>query len=298
MDVIQARERDLGDFTVRRILPYGNIPMVGPFIFFDHMGPADFQPGHGIDVRPHPHINLATITYLFEGAIQHRDSLGSNQLIEPGAVNWMIAGKGIVHSERTPLSQRQLSARIHGIQCWIALPEQVEDMMPSFNHYESISLPNFEIGRTQFKLLLGRMGKHESPVETYSDLFYLEIKMPKDELITLPGNDRELAVYIVQGSIAAQQQVMSPYSMIVGHKKKELVIKALEDSHLMLLGGKPIGKRHIYWNFVSSSEEKIDQAKKDWASGPRPGSRFSPIAGDDQDYIPLPDEVQPQGTIM
>lgn len=299
--VITARERDLGGFTVRRILPYSHC-MIGPFIFFDHMGPALFDKGRGVDVRPHPHINLATVTYLFEGQIRHRDSLGSDQLIEPGAINWMIAGHGIVHSERTPDDVRQAGGNLDGIQCWIALPDEYEEIAPSFTHHPADTLPEFEMNQVKLKLLLGKAFDRESPVKILSDLFYLQAIFPKGSHLVFPGDHRELAAYVANGKVIINQHEVNPYEMAVGEAGKQLEITALEDTNLMFLGGKPVGERFIYWNFVSSSQEKIKKAKSQWVNGPgEPGSRFPKINGDDQEFIPLPEEKKdenPKGTIM
>lgn len=300
--VITARERDLGGFSVRRILPYATHPMVGPFIFFDHMGPANFSAGQGIDVRPHPHINLATVTYLFEGQICHRDSLGSIQLIEPGAINWMIAGHGIVHSERTPENLRQTGSRLSGIQCWVAMPEEYEEMAPNFTHYSAESLPKFQINDVELQLLLGNAFEHTSPVKVQSDLFYIHAKFPKQTKLIISAKDCESAAYIAEGRVQINGQEINQFSMAIGHPGENLEVEAFQNSQLMLLGGKPLGKRYIYWNFVSSTEQKIEKAKSDWQNGPgETGSRFPKIPSDDQEYIPLPDEVKdknPKGTIM
>lgn len=300
--IIPARERDLGGFHVHRVLPYATHRMVGPFIFFDHMGPATFSINEGIDVRPHPHINLATVSYLFEGKIRHRDSLGSDQLIEPGAINWMSAGHGIVHSERTPEDLRLSGSRLNGIQCWVALPEEFEETPPSFTHYPANTLPEFKIDNIQLKLLLGTALAQQSPVKVYSDLFYLYVKLPKGSKMTFPLEGREGAAYIVNGCVHVNEKQIDQYAMAVGKKCGSLVLYALEDSEVMLLGGKPVGKRYIYWNFVSSSQEKIEKAKSDWAQGPgNPDSRFPKIPHDDSEFIPLPDEQpheNPKGTVM
>jgi redox-sensitive bicupin YhaK (pirin superfamily) len=300
--IITARERDLGGFHVRRVLPYATHRMVGPFIFFDHMGPATFLSNQGVDVRPHPHINLATVTYLFEGKIRHRDSLGSDQLIEPGAINWMVAGHGIVHSERTPEDLRRSGSRLSGIQCWIALPDEFEEIAPSFTHYAANTLPEFTMDNIQLKLLLGTAFNHQSPVKVYSDLFYLYAKLPKGSKMTFPLREREGAVYIVEGSIRVNGKIIDQYAMAVGKQCGNLELEALEESKIMLLGGASIGKRYIYWNFVSSSEEKIKQAKTDWLPGPGATDRFPEIPTDNMEFIPLPDEgptqENPRGTIM
>jgi len=298
--VITARERDLGGFHVRRVLPYATHKMVGPFIFFDHLGPADFSINEGIDVRPHPHIHLATVTYLFEGKIRHRDSLGSDQLIEAGAINWMTAGHGIVHSERTPEDLRRTGSRISGIQCWVALPEEFEEIPPSFNHYPAQSLPEFTIGDVQLKLLLGKAFNQQSPVKVHSDLFYLYVTLPKGSKLTFPLEGREGAVYVVEGSLQVNEKQIDQYAMAVGRKCGNLEIEAREDAKAMLLGGLSIGKRYIYWNFVASSQEKIEQAKLDWLHGPggEPTNRFPKIPHDDREFIPLPDEGPAKGSVM
>jgi hypothetical protein len=298
--VISPREKDLGGFTVRRILPYASHRMVGPFIFFDHMGPAEFEPGNGMTVRPHPHIGLATVTYLFEGKVHHRDSLGSSQHIEPGDINWMTAGRGIVHSERTPKELLNLSHRMHGIQLWVALPEEVEDIEPSFVHHPSKTLPEFSVGKTQVKLLLGEIFNKISPVKVLSDLFYFEAKIPKGEVFEFSSSGREAAVYPVTGKIKIEDSEIECCTMAVAKTGSNIEVKALEDSKVMFLGGSPVGERFIYWNFVSSSREKIDEAKKDWKPGPRDESRrFKKIPDDKNEFIPLPEEVPPpKGTIM
>lgn len=297
--VIPSREKDLGGFSVRRVLPYARHRMVGPFIFFDHMGPTEFPAGRGMDVRPHPHIHLSTVTYLFEGKIHHRDMLGSDQIIEPGAVNWMTAGRGIVHSERTPKDLRNSGGNLHGIQCWVALPEEFEDIAPSFEHHDSNSLPQFELNGVRLKLLLGAAFGKKSPVSIYSDLFYLEVLMTKGARLHLPCDGREGAIYLVSGQVNVGELKLEACSMAVGRVGEDLIIEAMEESRLMLLGGKPIGKRFIYWNFVSSKQENLEKAKMEWAKGPGGrGDRFIKIQGDDSEFIPLPSEPNPPGTAL
>lgn len=297
--IISARERDLGGFSVRRILPYATHRMVGPFIFFDHIGPAVFPPGRGLSVRPHPHIHLATVTYLFSGKIQHRDSLGSDQLIEPGAINWMTAGRGIVHSERSPHDLYLNGSDLSGIQCWVALPEQYENIEPSFTHHPAQTLPSFKQDDVECTLLLGTLFEQASPVPVHSDLFYCKAEFPVGSKLTIPLLQREAAVYVVSGKLRINDIAVDPCSMWVHQEGDELTIEALEASVVMLLGGMSIGARHIYWNFVSSSQDAIEQAKEDWSKGPGT-SRFPQIPGDDQDYIPLPEEPgkHPPGNIM
>ncbi len=301
--IITSRDRDLGGFHVRRVLPYATHKMVGPFIFFDHMGPAAFGVNEGVNVRPHPHVHLATVTYLFEGKILHRDSLGSVQLIEPGAINWMTAGHGIVHSERTPDDLRQTGSALSGIQCWVALPEEYENTSPSFTHYPQDVLPEFKIGECSLKLLLGSAFNHNSPVNVHSEIFYVDIKMPKGSQLSFPLEGREGAIYVVKGKVNVNEKIIYQYAMAVGRKCGTLAIDALEDTQIMLLGGASLGKRYIYWNFVSSSQQNIEQAKLAWQSGPGDAdSRFPHVPGDDKDYIPLPDDQptqeHPKGTVM
>lgn len=297
--IIRSRERDLGGFTVRRILPYATHRMVGPFVFFDHMGPATFPPGKGMDVRPHPHIGLATVTYLFEGKILHRDSLGTSQVIEPGAVNWMTAGRGIVHSERSPDDVRKSGTRMNGIQLWVALPKEHEETAPEFTHHPSNTLPEFEMNGVQIKLLLGSAFDRKSPAPIHSDLYYMEAKFKAGAELTIPASDRESAVYVVNGSVEAEDSALGGQEMAVGKIGKPLRIKASEASHIMILGGKPLeGDRYIFWNFVSSSKEKLEAAKAEWRKGPgSAGSQFPRIPGDDNEFIPLPDEPK-KGTIL
>lgn len=296
--VIPSREKDLGGFSVRRILPYASRRMVGPFIFFDHMGPAEFAPGEGMTVRPHPHIHLATVTYLFEGKIHHRDSLGSDQLIEPGAINWMTAGHGIVHSERTPEKLKESGSRLSGIQCWVALPEEFEESQPSFRHHPAESLPEFEINGVKLKLLLGSAFNHRSPVKIHSDLFYVDVFLPKGSRLELPCDGREGAVYLVSGKIEVGDLSLDQFTMAVGQVGEPLIVKADVDSRCMLLGGKAMGERFIYWNFVSSSKNNLEKAKEAWAKGPGNSSRFPLVPGDEQEFIPLPIEKNPPGTAL
>lgn len=298
--IITSRERDLGGFTVRRILPYASHRMVGPFIFFDHMGPAEFKPGQGMDVRPHPHINLATVTYLFEGTIRHRDSLGSDQLIEPGAINWMTAGRGIVHSERTPDEKRKTGMKVNGIQLWVALPAEHEETDPSFTHYPKDVLPEFTYDKSFVKLLVGNLFGQSSPVKIHSDLFYAEARIKKGETFNFEVNGRESAAYVVDGAVSADGQIASAFGMIVAKGTSNLLLTAIEDSKVMLLGGSSLGTRNIFWNFVSSSEERIEEGKREWLKGPGNSPRFGSIPGDDQEFIPLPQShpTNPKGTIM
>ncbi|MGZ3668858.1 MAG: pirin family protein [Bdellovibrionota bacterium] len=283
--LIQSRERDLGGFSVRRLIPHSSRRMVGPFVFFDHMGPADFPPGQGINVRPHPHIHLATVTYLFEGAVRHRDSLGSDPRIEPGAINWMTAGRGVVHSERAASAA---GGRLHGIQLWVALPKEKENIDPSFTHHPAETLPSFTVGRAKVKVMLGSAFGRNSPVPLLSDLFYVDITLPRGETIEFDPSGRELALYPVSGRVSSGKQTLEPYTFAVA-SPGSLTITAETDAHFVLLGGVSLGKRFIDWNFVSSEEQNITQAKADWAGGPG-SARFPKVPGDDQEFIPLPSD--------
>ena len=283
---ITPREKDLGGFSVRRVLPYAKRRMVGPFIFLDHMGPADFAAGQGMDVRPHPHIGLATVTYLFEGEIFHRDSIGSAQEILPGAVNWMTSGHGITHSERTGAEVRKIARRAHGLQSWVALPKECEEMAPEFHHHASDSLPLWDIGGVQLKLVAGQAYGYEAPVKIYSPLCYVEAKMPAGSVLTLPDEYHERALYLINGSLRIGDSIIAPQTMPIFTSGDIITIEALAPSHLMLLGGDPLSEpRFIEWNFVSSSKERLEQAKADWKAG-----KFAKVPGDDREFIPLPEE--------
>ena len=279
---IRPRERDLGEFTVRRVLPAAQRRMVGPFVFFDHMGPAEFPPGKGIAVRPHPHIGLATITYLFEGQIMHRDDLGYVQPIEAGAVNLMTAGRGITHSERAGDDLDETS-RLHGIQSWMALPDNEEEREPSFTHYAAAELPELEVDGCTVRIIMGDFLGKSSPVTTYSDTLYLECVVPADRQITIPGLGSDLAAYVVSGEVTVSGEAASDGVMLVAKPGASLDIHANQDSRIMIIGGEPVGERHVWWNFVSSSRERIEKAKDDWREG-----RFGKVPGDDE-FIPLPD---------
>lgn len=281
---IEPREKDLGGFTVRRLLPYAKRRMVGPFIFLDHMGPAQFTAGHGIDVRPHPHIGLSTVTYLFDGEIHHRDTLGYDETITPGAVNWMTAGRGIAHSERTTADDQGRPHALHGIQSWVALPTSYEAIAPEFHHHAAATLPEFTLPGAQLKLIAGRAYGHEAPVATHSALFYLEVKLEAGAQLTLPADYRERALYLVSGRLRIGGATITPLSMPIFHPGDSVTLEALEPAHLMLLGGEPFTEqRFIWWNFVASSQEAIEQAKIDWETG-----KFGTIPGDDKEFIPLP----------
>ncbi|HJQ71410.1 MAG TPA: pirin family protein [Blastocatellia bacterium] len=287
--IIITRTRDLvGGFKVRRALPSAKRRMVGPFIFLDQMGPEVLRSGSGLDVAPHPHIGLATVTYLFEGELLHRDSLGNVQPIRPGEVNWMTAGSGIAHSERTPPEMRRADSNLFGIQSWVALPERNEEANPSFRHHEANDLPVIEGEGKRVRLIAGALYGSRSHVETLSDMFYADVTLKGDAVIPMPTEYEERAVYIVEGSVVVvpdgesfgegQLLVLKPGAAV------SLRATGLATARFMLLGGEPMdGPRHIWWNFVSSSRERIEQAKEDWKSG-----RFAPVP-DESEFIPLPE---------
>ncbi len=280
--VIEAKARDLGGFSVRRVLPSPQRRMVGPFVFFDHMGLAEFPPGEGIQVRPHPHIGLATVTYLFEGEIMHRDSLGFVQPIQAGAVNLMTAGRGIVHSERAG-SDLETTSRLHGIQSWMALPTDQEETAPEFVHYPANDLPELEQDGLQVRVIIGEAYGVRSPVKSYSPMLYLECRAKQGSTMTLPDSYDEQAVYVVSGEIAIDGQRLASGVMGVMSPGRKSQITANTDCRAMVIGGAPVGPRHIWWNFVSSSRERIERAKLDWQH-----KRFAMVAGDSE-FIPLPD---------
>jgi redox-sensitive bicupin YhaK (pirin superfamily) len=282
--VIIPRVRDLGDFSVRRALPAAQRQRVGPFIFFDQFGPTILEQGHAVDVRPHPHIGLSTLTWLFEGEIQHKDSLGSDLTIRPGEVNWMTAGSGIVHSERSPASQRNGGAALGGTQVWLALPLEKEEMAPAFYHYNTSEIPALDDTGIKLALVAGNAFGKRSPVHTESETFYADLRLAAGKRFVIPLDIEERAIYVIQGSIKIDNSTIEDGVMVVLQPGKEIPFTALRDTHCVLLGGAALeGPRHLYWNFVSSSNERIEQAKNDWRNG-----RFAAVAGDEE-FIPLPD---------
>ncbi|RJF96082.1 pirin family protein [Noviherbaspirillum saxi] len=287
--LVKPHLKDLGDgFKVRRLLPSHPHKMVGPFIFFDHMGPAAFAPGTGLDVRPHPHIGLATVTYLFEGAILHRDSLGTIQEIRPGDVNWMTAGSGIAHSERSPDPLRESGGTLQGIQIWVALPKSHENTAPAFEHHPAASLPQVEFPGVSLRLVAGRAFGHTAPATTFSDMFYAAVEMKAGARLSLPAEYPQRAVYLVDGSIRINGAELAEKHMAVLTDAQETTIEADTQTRLMLLGGQPMdGDRFIWWNFVSSSKEAIQQAKERWRA-----QEFGQVP-DETEWIPLPDEPKP-----
>ena len=280
--IIRPERKDLGDFSVARALPASERRMVGPFIFFDHMGPAELPPGKGIQVRPHPHIGIAAITYLFEGVVVHRDSLGYCQTIEPGAVNLMIAGRGIVHSERAG-DDFDRHSRLHGIQCWLALPDGDLECDPGFTHYPAESIPGIDVEEARIRLIAGRAFGEESPVTSLVSTLYLEADIPADGHLVVPATVPELAAYVVSGSIASNGCNLEQGAMGVARAGSDLELVAREDARVMVLGGEPVGHRELWWNFVAPDFDRIEQAKLDWREG-----RFAGIDGDDE-FIPLPE---------
>ncbi len=284
--VIVPRTRDLGDgFEVRRVLPAADRRMVGPFIFFDQMGPLDMKPGRGFDVRPHPHIGLATVTYLFEGEIFHRDSVGSALAIQPGAVNWMTAGRGIVHSERSAPETRARGGRMFGIQSWLALPKRHEETGPGFAHHPMASLPAVEGEGVTARLIAGALFGAKAPVKTLSDMFYADVTLQTGARTVLPAGHEERAAYVVEGELQVDGKAYGAGQLLVFKPGAAVTLMAGEvAARIMLLGGEPMdGPRHIWWNFVSSSKDRIEQAKEDWRAG-----RFPPVPGE-SDFISLPE---------
>jgi hypothetical protein len=284
--MIPARRKDLGGFEVGRILPWTKRRMVGPFIFFDHMGPVDFPPNvpRKTDVRPHPHIGLSTITYLYQGEIVHRDSAGYHQTIRPGEVNWMTAGSGISHSERFD-TIRATGGNLHGIQAWVALPEALEETSPSFVHFDAAQLPSHQERGVSIKVIAGEAFGLKSPVSTLSPLFYAHLDLDAGSTAEMCGGYSERAIYVAHGRVQIEGEQYEAGQMAVLAPGAMPAITATESSIVMLLGGEPVGPRHIWWNFVSSRQERIEQAKEDWRAG-----RIKLPVNDDQEFIPLPEE--------
>lgn len=284
--VILPRTHDIGGFEVRRALPAKERQMVGPFIFFDQMGPGEFLTGKGVDVRPHPHIGLSTVTYLFEGEIYHRDSLGSAQPIRPGDVNWMTAGQGIAHSERTAAERRAAPHRLAGIQSWVALPKAQEEAAPAFAHHPGATLPVIEDGGASLRLVAGEGWGARAPVATSSELFYADAVLAAGAVLPLPDHHEERAAYVLDGEIEVSGDRFAPGRMLVFRAGDRLALRAgPAGARLLLLGGAAMdGPRYLFWNFVSSSRERIEQAKADWADG-----RFAKVPGDEEEFIPLPE---------
>ena len=290
--VIVPRARDLGGFQVRRALPTKKRQMVGPFIFFDQIGPAEFLTNQGIDVRPHPHIGLATLTYLLKGSIEHRESLGTFQKISAGDVNWMVAGNGITHSERTGMDKRASNHSLFGIQSWVALPEKEEGRAAFFSHHPQLELPIIEDVGVSACLVAGKAWGGSSPVKQLSDMFYIDVNLRALGTIPLPDEHEDRAVHVMQGEIQVAGQSFKSGKMLIFRPGDKISIKAGEKgARIILLGGATLeGPRYIWWNFVSSSLEKIEFAKEDWAAGEWEKGRFQLPIGDTEEYIPLPDK--------
>lgn len=283
--VIVPRTHDLGGFQVRRALPAIGQRMVGPFVFFDQMGPAEFHLGEGLDVRPHPHIGLSTVTYLFDGEIMHRDSLGTALAIKPGAVNLMTAGRGIVHSERTGMEARATGPKLYGIQAWLALPKTHEETAPQFVHHGAPELPRIVEGGKRISLIMGSAYGQTSPVQFPWEALYAEAVLSPGSILPLDPDYDERAIYIVSGKVDIAGEEFGAGQLLVFKPGDRISILAVDQSRVMLVGGEPMdGQRYIWWNFVSSSKERIEQAKQEWKTG-----RFDTVPGDDKEFIPLPE---------
>lgn len=282
--VIVPRTTDLGGFEIRRALPSAQRRMVGPFVFLDHMGPAEFRAGSGLDVRPHPHIGLATVTYLFDGEIQHRDSLGTFAAIRPGEVNWMTAGRGIVHSERTAAERRIACDKLHGLQCWVALPADKEEIDPAFFHRDAVDLPLATDNGFTARVIAGSAFGKSSPVVTASETIFVDVMLEAGTTIPLDADYEERAIYIVDGEIEIAGDRFSAPKLLVFRPGDRITVRATQKAHIAVLGGASLdGPRHIWWNFVSSRKDRIEQAKEDWKA-----ARFDIVPGDEIEFIPLP----------
>lgn len=280
--VIQPRVAELGGFAVRRALPTREKRMVGPWIFFDEMGPADFSPGQGVNVAPHPHIGLATVTYLFDGEILHRDSLGSEQVILPGDINLMVAGRGVVHSEREWPEVTNRAHSVHGLQLWLALPASAESSEPAFYHLSGIDLPTVAVEGVKVRILMGSAYGVSSPVPVFSPTLYLEAWLTQGQELRLPPA-QERAVYVVSGELDAGGQGLSAQTMAVLSDASDLRLRALSNAKIIVIGGDSLGERYIDWNFVATDKDLIEQARADWVA-----QRFAKVPGDEHDYVPLP----------
>jgi redox-sensitive bicupin YhaK (pirin superfamily) len=284
-NVIVPRTADLGAFEVRRALPSARTRMVGPFIFFDHFGPAEFRGGKALDVRPHPHIGLATVTYLFDGEIMHRDSLGTAMAIRPGAVNWMTAGRGIVHSERTPRERRHEGEPIHGLQMWVALPRDKEEMQAGFAHHAGDEFPLVTENGRSVRVVVGSLYGASSPVPVVHETIFGDVHLVAGSALPIDADHEERAIYTISGKIDIAGDVFEPGRLLVFKPGDRLVVNAVDNAHFVILGGAAMdGPRHIWWNFVSSRKERIEQAKAEWKAG-----HFQKVPGDEIEFIPLPE---------
>ena len=286
--IIEERAADIGNFMVGRLLPFKQKRTVGPFAFIDHMGPTELKDYQNFDVPPHPHIGLSTLTYLFEGSIMHRDSIGSEMEIKPGAVNWMTAGKGVTHSERTPEYLRHSEKSLHGLQIWVASPKDLEEMEPSFSHIEADEIPHWKQDNVEFKLIAGEALGHQSPVPVHSKLYFIEIKSKEKAKIKI-GNELfgESALYILEGSISDSGNIYEPKHILIANDTKLCEFEMAENTTVYIFGGEPFPEeRYIYWNFVSSDREKIERAKRDWAE-----QNFPKVPGETE-FVPLPESYK------
>ena len=280
--LIEPKEKDLGGFSVRRLFPTVGRKAVGPWVFFDHMGPASFEAGQGINVRPHRQIGIATVTYVFEGEILHRDSLGSYQTITPGDINLMVAGKGIVHSERERPEISNTAHSLHALQLWLALPEDKEEMQPEFHHYPAENIPCVTDEDVQLRVMMGTAYGVTSPVKTFAETLYVEADFASEQSLALPKVE-ELAIYVAKGSVTVDDTVINEHSMAVINTSLDVSVLAQKNTRLAIIGGENLDKRYIDWNFVSSSKERIEEAKEDWKA-----ERFPKVPGDEDEFIPLP----------
>lgn len=284
--LIIPRSHDVGGFEVRRALPSSRRRLVGPFIFFDRMGPAVLRAGQAMDVRPHPHIGLATVTYLFDGRIRHRDSLGTEMVIEPGDLNLMTAGRGIVHSERSPEELRGGPLSLSGLQTWLALPERDEEIAPNFENTSSAEMPSFEGDGATGRVVIGGFQGLRSPVRTRSDTLYVDISLEPGGRVEIPAETEERALYLLEGRVSIAGDVFAPDQLLVLRSGDTIIVESERGAHFMLFGGASLGsRRYIWWNFVSSSRERIEQAKEEWRTG-----KFDIVPGDEKEFIPLPDD--------
>lgn len=281
--LVKPHDKDLGGFTVRRLLPTAKRRMVGPWVFFDHMGPAEFGPGPGVNVRPHPHIGLSTVTYLFEGEIFHRDSLGNAEAIVPGDINLMVAGKGIVHSERERRERTQITRKLNGLQLWLALPESLEQIEPAFYHYSAADIPSSSVNGVDVRVLMGSAYGLSSPVKCFADTLYVEATLKSGQSLELPPAEQR-ALYIAKGEVKVGDTVVPEYGMAFLKQEVDARVEASKDTRIALVGGEAFTKRHIDWNFVATDKALIEQAKLDWKEG-----RFAKVVDDEQEYIPLPE---------
>jgi redox-sensitive bicupin YhaK (pirin superfamily) len=283
--MVVPNAKDIGGFEVRRALPTAKRRLVGPFIFFDRMGPAVLRVGQAMDVRPHPHIGLATVTYLFDGVVRHRDSLGTEMVIAPGDVNLMTAGRGIVHSERTPEELRGAPMSISGLQTWLALPDGKEEIPPLFENTQARELPAFDDEGVSGRVVIGGFSGVTSPVRAHSDTLYVDLRLSPGARVRIPADAEERAVYLLEGEVEIVGQVFPSDRLLVFRPGDEIVVGSAAGAHLMLFGGASLGSpRYIWWNFVSSSNERIEQAKEEWRTG-----RFDIVPGDEEEFIPLPE---------